>query len=305
MKRGARVFSLLLVTAAHGLAGCQTAGVKGGSKTGRATDSKLSAALADAAREASGQGNVRDSLMLHEKLYRGAPDNDDYILAYARDLRHMGRVDDAKLVVRTPANEKDASAPLLTECAMVLVASGEYGAAQDYAQKAVDKDKKSPDALQALALAISGQGDHAHAEQVFARALDVWPQGRDRTPIVNNLAMSQAAQGKITQARATMALATGQALESETYQTNRALLATLADAPVRVDVEPAVQKASIKSGPGIPLIDEPAAAADKSASEFASHRMDVVIDDVKSDTPVIRPVHKPVKSGKMQPIVER
>lgn len=200
--------------------------------------SSVNASIAEAAKDAASSGRPKESLMFNEKLYRSDPRNNDYILAYARDLRRAGRIDDALLVVRTPAKNKKATSPILTECAMVLISDGKYDEAMGFAQKALQKDGKSPDAHQALALAMSGMGEHEDAELQFKKALDLWPEKRDRTPIINNLAMSMAAQGKITQARDVMSQATGEALTSETYQTNRALLESLKDRPQAEKLDP-------------------------------------------------------------------
>jgi Flp pilus assembly protein TadD len=221
--------SLLVLVTTLALAGCQTTGTAG--KTAKFSDGTIAGAMASAAKDAAGNGRVEESLQLTEKLYRTDPNKPDYILAYARDLRHSGRIDDAKLVVRTPALAANATEPMLTEAAMVLVADGNYTEAADFAGKAVLKDNNSADAHQALALAYSGMGNHAEAEAEFANALHLWPADRDKTPVINNMAMSQAAQGKIREANSTMALATGEALRSETYQNNRALLASLRDTP--------------------------------------------------------------------------
>jgi len=227
---------LMLMAGALALSGCGTAGALGGSSKSKSGDG-VSSAMASAARDAAGKGNLHDSLMINEKLYQGDPDNTQYIIAYARDLRRAGKIDDAKLVIRTPAKKAKAKEPILTECAMVLIASGEYNEAQTFAQNAVNAQENSPDAHQALALALSGLGDHVGAQYEFQHAMDLWPEGRDKTSVINNLAMSLAAQGKISEAKTTMALATGQALESPTYQNNRALLNTLEDAP-RAEVLP-------------------------------------------------------------------
>lgn len=231
---------LMLCTAAITLSACSEfhmpgkasaprSGTAVSASAAKSSSDKVASALASAARDAQGSGMNRESLMFDEKLYRGNPNNPDYILQYARGLRRAGRTNDAQLVIRTPAKSPKATEPLLTECAMVLVSSGMYDEALGFAQQAVEKNEKSPDSHHALALALSGLGKNVDAEMQFKRALRLWPDGRDQTPVINNLAMSQLAQGKVNEAKATMALATGEALASATYQNNRALLGTLED----------------------------------------------------------------------------
>lgn len=252
MKAGLRTASVLaLVVAAVALSGCQTTGGATSSRS-MSSDDRIAGAMASAARDAATSGLLAESLAINQKLYNDDPNNADRILAYARDLRRAGRIDDAKLVIRTPALGGNASEPMLTECALTLVAEGSYEDAVAFAEKAIAKNAKSPDAHQALALAKSGTGDHAGAESAFAKALALWPQGRDQTAVINNLAMSQAAQGHVAQARATMTMATGEALKSEIYQNNRAFLSSLRDIPDTpkvagidvVDVTPSEQMAA-------------------------------------------------------------
>jgi Flp pilus assembly protein TadD len=249
-----RFFSkLLLLSAVVMVAGCSTLGET--AKSLNSADGTVSGAMARAADAAAKGGMPQESLALNAKLYKRDPRNPDYILAYSRSLRRAGQLDDAILVIRTPANAKKATEPLITECAMVLVAQGQYLQAQQFAEKAVYKNPKSPDAKQALALAFSGLGDHFKAQQYFQDALDLWPEGRDKTPVINNLAMSQAAQGKVLEARSTMALATGEALSSPVYQNNRSFLASL-DVKDVADVELDTNTSDMPRPPMQPVEDE-------------------------------------------------
>lgn len=240
-----RAFLLTLSVCTLALAGCGTAKPgKAGAANAGGSD-KVSRAMASAARDAADGGLTQESLMFQENLYHKDPRNEVNIINYARGLRKAGRIDDALLVVRTPASAQRASSPLLTECSMVLIAAGEYNAALGYAQKAIERDKKSADAIHALALAMSGLEEHSAAQLQFQKALDMWPENRDKTPVINNLAMSLVAQGKVSEARTVMSLATGEALRSRTYQNNRALLESLKDRDVRREklAAPATQAA--------------------------------------------------------------
>jgi|GEM_PF-2072220 len=260
---------LLACVSSLALTGCPAATT---GKSGK--ESSLSTAIASAAKDAANSGDQQQSLMFTQRLYKQDPNNADYIVNYAKDLRRAGRVEDAKLVIRTPALGKRADAKMLTEAAMVLVSAGEYDEAMSFAQKALEKNGKSPDAHHALALAMSGLEEHAGAQLQFQKALDLWPEGRDQTPILNNLAMSMAAQGKISDAKLIMSMATGEALTSRTYQTNRALLGTLEDKEVKVEKVP---------------IDAP---------DSGDHiKIEKPADSVKNKQPK-------AKGGKMEPIVE-
>lgn len=228
------------------LSGCQNF-TPGKATAAKTSDKGVAGAIASAAQDAAGSGMIKESLLFNEKLYRSDPHNPEYILNYARDLRRAGRTADAKLVIRTPAKGPRATEPLLTECALTLIAAGEYNEALTFAQKAVEKNDKSPDAHQALALALSGLGKYADAQLQFQEAMDLWPEKRDRTSIINNLAMSLAAQGKINEARTVMSLATGEALRSEVYQNNRALLDGLEEPVVKEEKLPPPTTIEIKA----------------------------------------------------------
>jgi Flp pilus assembly protein TadD len=278
---------LLIALSMLALSGCdhfhgKTAQAKG---DGAASKDKVAGAIASAAADAANEGNTADALAFQQKLYNGDPRNPDYILSYARALRHAGRIDDALLVVRTPAKGPRATEPLMTECAMVLIAGGQYEEALDFAQKALEKDDDSAGAHQALALALSGLNKNADAELQFRRSLELWPEDADKTPIINNLAMSMAAQGKISEARKVMAMATGEALKSATYQNNRAMLDSLKDRDI------VGQKLTVQSTAEI-TSQAPAAGAAKLPN--AGARM----------APVISSPSKVQPRAKMKPIVE-
>ncbi|MBU6235381.1 MAG: hypothetical protein KGQ41_06015 [Alphaproteobacteria bacterium] len=299
-----RASRIAILVAALALSACQTTGATPKSAMAK-SDSKIAGAMADAARDAANSGKIGESLAINEKLYRSDPNNQSFILAYARDLRRAGKVDDARLVIRTPALSPDATASMQTEAAMVLIADGDYKEALTFAEKAVDKDATSPDALQAQALALSGLGRHAEAEDAFTKAYTLWPQARNKTSVINNLAMSQAAQGKVDEANKTMALATGEALRSEVYQNNRAYLKILRDTNVSENVTmpatmPAMKVANVTSDD---LKDEPVISmkpAHKPETEAAAQpEKTAMAEPVKQDV-----AEKVATAGKMKPVLE-
>lgn len=203
-------------------------------------DMRIAQALSSAADEAASGGMMQQSLSFQERIYKKDPKDPTAIVNYARALRKVGRVDDARLVVQSAAQARRAPIEVLTEYAMVLVASGDFNAALGAAQSATEKSKKSAPAIHALALALAGLGQYEDAQLQFQQALRIWPEDQDKTPIINNLAMCLAAQGKIAEARSVMALASGEALDSAVYQNNRALLQSLDDRGVeRAAISPA------------------------------------------------------------------
>lgn len=245
------ISSGVVVLAALLLAGCQTTGST--AKTGSLANQRVAGAMAAAARDAASSGRIEESLAINRKLYLANPNDKAHILAYARDLRRAGRIDDARLVIRTPSLGSDATPAMQTEAAMVLIAAGDYSEARQFAEKAIAAAPASPDAYQALALAQSGEGNHEDAEAAFSKAFTLWPNDRDKTSVINNLAVSQLAQGKVTEAGKTMSMATGEALKSEVYQNNRSYLKTLRDLPVAAkentaaEVMPAVTISTVDS----------------------------------------------------------
>jgi len=244
-----KILALALVSSLA-LAACSGMPGKASSTRGAKMNNKASVAgaIASAAADAESGGNTADALAFQQKLYYADPRNPEYILSYARALRRAGKIEDALLVIRTPASEKRAKEPLKTEAAMVLIAAGRYDQAMEFAQGALSKGSKSSAAHQALALSMSGLGKNAEAEEQFREALKYWPENLDKTPVINNLAMALAAQGKISEARAIMSQATGEALKSEVYQNNRAMLDSLKDRDIVVS--PITTKSSTVTNSG-------------------------------------------------------
>lgn len=233
MTRLTPVFLALISTLALGACAGGLPGKASSARSKADNKSAVAGVIASAAANAASEGNTTDALVFQQKLYYADPRNPDYILSYARALRRAGKIDDALLVIRTSAGEKRAKEPLKTEAAMVLISAGKYDEAMEFAQGALGKNGKSPAAHQALALAMSGLNKNAEAEEQFRQALRLWPENTDKTPVINNLAMSLAAQGKISEAKAVMSTATGEALKSPIYQNNRAMLDSLKDSVVR------------------------------------------------------------------------
>lgn len=319
--RSSLLIAMLLASVSLSACGTlnKTAGVgKGATATDTSQNSRLSDAIASAARDAQKDGMTQESLMFQSKLYHQDPNNPDKILNYARALRYTNRIDDAILVVRTPAKGPRATEPMMTEAAMILISAGQYDEALSFAQRAVEKNGKSVDAHHALALALSGLGKYEDAQLQFQETIQMWPESRDQTAVINNLAMSLAAQGKIAEARTAMSMATGEALRSQTYQNNRAMLEALKDrTPVKAEkLEPVIPEPVLvhediaepkKSLPPVEM-------ANDTKSETRTKRRTTPASGVKSKAPVVyEPVAtdvptkaavKAVIGGKMTPIVE-
>ena len=179
-------------------AGCQSTTVNGqadGSKleTMQPERDAIDRALAQAASGGDGADPKAGSLFVLERAYKRQPDNINATISYARALRQEGLPQRALLILKPHLQDQPKHVQALTEYAASHLALGRYQDAESAARKAVVEDPEYYRAYHVLGVALDAQGFHKQAETAFRRGLEHW-QG-DPVPILNNLALSLAAQG--------------------------------------------------------------------------------------------------------------
>ncbi len=130
--------------------------------------------------------------------YKSNTDNKRVALSYAYALRQAGDLKKAITVLTPFAQKKDASADILSEFAALQLDLTQYGAAENYARKAVARDSTAYGAYQILGISLEAQEKYEDAEKAFRQALDQW-QG-DPIPIMNNLAFNLTSQERLDEA---------------------------------------------------------------------------------------------------------
>ncbi|MEZ0226491.1 MAG: tetratricopeptide repeat protein [Alphaproteobacteria bacterium] len=178
-----------------------------------ATQQRLSTAAVDAI----AAGKTEEAVALHAKLYKQHPRDRGIALAYAQLLRKTGKPAEAVKVLTPFASfnslSNDSSqvtiytsdAVVLNELAAAHIASGNFGAAEKLLGRVLDDKGAAPlhaDADSLMGIVLDARGDHLAAEQAFNRALEGWKG--DPTPVMNNLALCLAAQGKFDAALDTL-----------------------------------------------------------------------------------------------------
>ncbi|MBI1326631.1 MAG: tetratricopeptide repeat protein [Alphaproteobacteria bacterium] len=171
-----------------------------GCATGPATSGNagLDSALESAAARAEAGGNNAEALALMEKYYARNPQNPEVALRFAKSLRANGELNKANLVLGPFAKDAKASAAVLNEYAMLQMDRGEFKAAETTARKLIKLDENNYEAWQVLGISLDAQTFHEQSETAFRKALE-HAKG-DKVPLMNNLALSLAAQEKVDEA---------------------------------------------------------------------------------------------------------
>lgn len=157
------------------------------------------ARLTAAADDAVASGKTVEALALYERLYETRPGRKDIALTYAQLLRKTGNPDKALRVLSRFSGSGDPQ--IRNELAAAHIAVGNFTTAEallsgvlaDPAARAYEADAAS-----LMGIVLDARGNHAEAERMFRRALDGW-RG-DPTPVMNNLGLSLAAQGRFDEA---------------------------------------------------------------------------------------------------------
>lgn len=152
-----------------------------------------------------GQADYRDSmpppqsaplsLNAAAQAYEKNSDDPKAALDYAEALSIAGDRERALLILSPLANSENTEAPIKLYFAQIQHALGNYVAAAQYAQRALEKEPQNTRALYQLGLALEKQEKHAEAEKAFRDALALWKD--DPIGLMNDLALNLAAQKKI------------------------------------------------------------------------------------------------------------
>lgn len=157
--------------------------------------SRVSVALERAILQASGDENLMYLASAHEHN----PLDASVAASYAKALRLHNHLDQALSVLTPFTMRKTVSAYILSEYSALQILNGNYAAAEKYALQAVESEQDNYEAVHYLAIAQDLQGKHSSAYEYFNLALENWNMGKP-TPVLNNLALNLALQGRLEEA---------------------------------------------------------------------------------------------------------
>jgi Flp pilus assembly protein TadD len=161
-------------------------------------------------------------------LYQRHPDDPALALSLARDLRYGGHLQPAIDVAAPFIDRHGPSAAMLEELGKDYLAANRLGLAERTLRQAANAAPADWQILSALGVAIDYQGGHAQAAEIYARALAVSP---DNPVLLNNLGLSQAQNGHLTEALATLRKAVDQPAATAQMRQNLALIEALSGDP--------------------------------------------------------------------------
>ena len=167
--------------------------------------SKANARMTTAAMEAIAAGRADEAAQYYEKLYLKDSDNSEIALNYSQALRKTGKSQRAVMVL-APFAAKDKPDPALaTEFAAASAEVGNYDRAVEIADKTLANANAGdyyPRLRNIRGIVLDATGQHREAETEYRAALESWDG--DATPVMNNLALSLASQGKFDEALTTL-----------------------------------------------------------------------------------------------------
>jgi Flp pilus assembly protein TadD len=231
LKKNASVL-VLTVSVCALLSACKTAQSVDGQQT-------LHTASVDSAitRAAHYDTKPARSVSYLERAYKKSPADEDLAVEYAMALRGSEELSKAALVIAPFAKANPPSSAAASEYAAILLAEGQYEAAEKHAQNAILSDDANFKAYHRLGIALDAQGDHAPAERAYRKGLDLW-QG-DPTTIMNNLALNLATQGYLTESAEILRKAQAVSPKREEIERNLRIVTALQQAEGAMVPKPA------------------------------------------------------------------
>lgn len=196
----------LLITAAIctmglSLSACQTTQSTSSYQPENAEElSQIDKVLMRAANNAQARGKSGESLELLENMYSRNSSDVEIATRYAKSLRFAKRYQRASMVLSPFARDygEHKHVQTLIEYSALKSAMNEFATAEEYGRMAVNDAPEIARAHHVLGIALDAQGHHKEAEERFREAMTSW-QG-DPAPLLNNLGLNLAAQGKVEEA---------------------------------------------------------------------------------------------------------
>lgn len=214
-----RLFAALLIAP---LAGCATLSTPG------AEDAALAKAvepsLRAAAVTAEANNDWKGAAQHWRTLYQRAPGDQTITLSLARALRYSGQAQQAADVVQGELARNGRDARMVAELGKAYLAADRIGLALKSLEEARALAPDDWELHSALGVALDSQARYGEAREAYGRALVLAP---DHPLVLNNLGLSQALDGQLDEAVATLTRANEQPQAGMQIRQNLALLLAL------------------------------------------------------------------------------
>lgn len=181
-------------------------------------------------------------------VYERDPQNAEAAAKYARNLRHLGSLQQALMVLQQAAVHHPNDAAILAEFGKALTASGKPDQAAALLAKAAVLNPTDWSILSAEGVALDEMGEHAKAQGKYAAALKIAPA---HPTILTNLGLSYALSGDLVQAEETLRRAVSNPAAGAHARQNLALVLGLkgefdeAERLARADLPPSLASSNI------------------------------------------------------------
>lgn len=235
MRQTARAIKLLcttvsLLTCSLAVHGCvsQTQDMGPSLGLGSASEGKPSAppvnldsTVRAAAANAEATYKYAEAAKQYANLLQKYPDDQDLIMAVARNLRYSGDPQQAAGLINTRITKVGPQEALLLELGKDYLAADQLNLAIPCLKQAREMDPKNWQILSTLGVALDYQGNYADAEQVYQDGLKLDP---NNPTLLNNYALSLAQSGQLDKAIETLQTAINQPTAAAQSRQNMAFL---------------------------------------------------------------------------------
>ncbi|NCO04431.1 MAG: tetratricopeptide repeat protein [Alphaproteobacteria bacterium] len=187
----------------------------------------------------------QERLEILGKMHAREPNNEGVAISYARSLRDDEQINKSFRVLEPLSRLEKPSADVLTEMAMTQLALGDFKGAEDSAGRAIEINEKDGRAYLAMGTAMDAQSKHQDAEIAFRQGLE-YTKG-DPIPLLNNLALNLASQGRLEQALDILEKAKEEAPNRMEIERNRRIISTLLETAGTPPPAPSAKPAPVPS----------------------------------------------------------
>lgn len=220
------LLGLTLIAALPSCGGTGGAGPASASKDagGSRFQEAVEPSLISAARQAEATYDYEAAAGQYFALMQRNPGDRGYTVAYARNLRYLGRGEEAVAVLTDWLRKNQPDGRVLLELGKAYLAADRLALAEKFLQQSLEKDSANWDTHSSLGVVADYQGNHALAQSQYLEALKISP---DNPVVLNNLGLSRAQSGDVRGAVEALRRASDQPSAGAQVRQNLALVLAL------------------------------------------------------------------------------
>lgn len=213
--RHARAWAVLAIAACPLLGACSSMNGQAG------LDADAADKIAATRPDGTPRSEIEKATEYWGKIYAKSPSDPKAAVNYARNLKAMGRIDQALALMQQASQQNPSNREISSEYGRLALEKNQLGLADKLLQQAEDPTNPDWRVVSARGTVLAKQGKYKEAIPYYQRALALSPS---QPSVLNNLALAQAMEGHAGEAETLLRRASSEPESNPRVRQNLALV---------------------------------------------------------------------------------